>query len=462
MWIAVWTAFIVPTPERSSLYTSESRVVVPAGMPESSHMDVKLSSGTWLRFSCVGWATLFCPRGTNRQYKRLAKKTAHPTLTTSMKNHEHSGHNLPQGEAVNRQDAKRNRLIKLKTRRKFWLDVHLWLGLALGLFVSIFGITGSILVFYLEINELLNPTLLTVSVPATNPDYRPLAEIFQAGRDAMPGTAKHAFSTYPRNDSAAFKLSYTLPMADDKTETWEVYVNPYTAKAIGKRLISCSDCLFRKTFIGIIFELHYALLLGKDPGYLIVGIMGALLIISTLTGLIIWWPLTGKWRQALTIKRKSSAERFNFDLHKTSGFYSTIVLIPVLFSGVYMNIPEHVVPVLELFSPVTYRYWFKSTPTSNSQAITMAEAVAIAQQRYPTGHPDWIYGATQPTSTYTVCKNGVAESGSFLRRRCVVIDQYSGNILDVDDPLSAQRVKCSRIGSGRCIPGKRLAGRDEF
>ena len=110
------------------------------------------------------------------------------------------------------------------------------------------------------------------------------------------------------------------------------------------------------------------------------------------------------------------------------------MLVPVLFSGIYMNVPEHVVPVLELFSPVTYRYWFHSTPVVDVKPISMAEAVAIADNRYPTGRPDWIYGATSPTSTYTVCKNDVQESGSNLQRRCVVMDRYSGKILDVDDP----------------------------
>jgi uncharacterized iron-regulated membrane protein len=198
--------------------------------------------------------------------------------------------------------------------------------------------------------------------------------------------------------------------------------------------MSSSGSPFPKTFINFIFELHYTLLLGESPGYVIVSIMSALLIISLLTGLIVWWPLTGKWLQALLIKRKASAERFVFDLHKTVGFYSTLVLLPVLFFGIYFDVPEHVVPVLELFSPVTYRYWFHSTPVDDAKPITMAQAVAITDKRYPTGRPDWIYGATSPTSTYTVCKQGVEESGSILHRRCVVMDRYSGKILDVDDP----------------------------
>lgn len=296
--------------------------------------------------------------------------------------------------------------------------------------------TGSILVFHAEINELLSPKLLTVKVPEVNPAYKPLAEVFQAGKVAMPDNAANTFATYPRNEKASVKMAFSLPLTGTKagvTGNWEVYVDPYTAKVLGKQLMGSSDSPFPFTFIGFIFELHYALFLGEDPGYLIVGIMGALLIISTLTGLVVWWPLTGKWQQALTIKFKASTQRLNFDLHKTFGFYSTLVLVPVLFSGIYMDIPQHVVPVLELFSPVTYRYWFKSEPTGQP-SITMAEAVSIADQRYPTGRADWLYGATEPSGTYTVCKDGVQERGSLIHRRCVVIDQYSGIILDVDDP----------------------------
>lgn len=330
--------------------------------------------------------------------------------------------------------SKPSHLNRLKTLRQLWLKVHLWLGLILGFFLSIFGITGSILVFHNEIEELLHPPLLLVNPPVEKTDYQPLATIYQAGMAAMPEQAKLSFSTYPRNEEAAFKLNFNQTSINGETQSWQVYVNPYDAKVLGKRLMGSSENLFPATFINFIFELHYALLLPEMPGYLIVAIMAALQIISVLTGIIVWWPLTGKWRQALSIKFKASKERLNFDLHKTTGIFSVIVLVPVLFSGIYMDAPEHIVPVLEIFSPVTYRYWFTSTPDPDKTPITMAQAVDIANQRYPTGRSDWIYGATTDTKTYMVCKNNVEETGSFLHRRCVVIDQYSGKILDVDDP----------------------------
>ncbi|MDP3334253.1 MAG: PepSY-associated TM helix domain-containing protein [Methylococcaceae bacterium] len=343
---------------------------------------------------------------------------------------------MPTDKSLNNQLIVNTKLQKLKSRRQHWLDVHLWLGLTLGLLLSIYGITGSILVFYAEIDEWLHPDLLVVEAPA-KPNYRPLAEIFAAGREAMPPQAKHTFATYPRNEYAAFQLRFTMADANAVTERWVVAVDPYTAKVTGKQYHGRSSDWLPSTFIDFIFELHYALLLPWDISSPIVGFTSALLIISTLTGLIVWWPLTGRWRQALIFKAGASKVRFNYDLHKVSGFYTALVMVPVLFSGIYMVLPHNVVPVLELFSPVTYRYWFSSTPpTDNTQAIGMDQAVSIALQRYPTGRPSMIYGAPDLTDTYTVCLDGVDALGSILNRRCVVMDRYSGKLLDIDDPVT--------------------------
>jgi len=345
---------------------------------------------------------------------------------------------MNQADSSTKQHSPNQRLSRLKTRRKNWLAVHLWLGLSLGFLLSIYGITGSILVFHEEIDEWLNSELLIVKPPEHSAAYRPLAAIFEAGRKVMPTQAKHTFATYPRNEQAAFKLKYAVTAANGVREIWLVAVDPYTAEVTGKHLLDRSDSVIPKTFIDFIFKLHYALLIkSHDISTVVVGLSGALLMISVLTGLIAWWPLTGRWRQALTVKRKASAERLHYDLHKTAGFYTALVLLPVLFSGIYMVLPHNVAPVLELFSPVTYRYWFRSTPPvgrAQAQPIAMDEAVAIALHRYPTGRPHFIYGAPEPTKTYTVCQNGVDTPGSLLQRRCVVMDRYSGKILDVDDP----------------------------
>ena len=60
------------------------------------------------------------------------------------------------------------------------------------------------------------------------------------------------------------------------------------------------------------------MLLEEELSTVVVGVSAALLIISVLTGLIVWWPLTGRWLQALTIKRKASSERFKVLLRPTA------------------------------------------------------------------------------------------------------------------------------------------------
>lgn len=343
--------------------------------------------------------------------------------------------NSPISEARIGTAGKNDRLTRLKSRRKLWLKVHLWLGLTLGFLLSVYGITGSILVFYAEIDECLNPKMFVVDKPVDG-GYRPLVDIFDAGKQAMPKHAKHTFATYPRNDTAAVKLRFTVEDEKGVIERWLVGVDPYTAMVTGKRLNGRSDEWLPNGFVNLMFELHYALLIpSHDVSAAVVGLSGVLLIISTLTGLVVWWPLTGKWWQALTFKTKSSKVRFNYDLHKTSGFYTTLVMVPVLFSGVYMVLPHNVAAVMEIFSPVTYRYWFKSTPTSADRTfMTMDQAIDIARQQYPGGRLQVIYGAPLPTQTYTVCLTGIHSPTSLLDRRCVVMDRYSGKILDLDDP----------------------------
>ncbi|MDQ1096903.1 hypothetical protein QE441_000081 [Chryseobacterium sp. SORGH_AS909] len=72
---------------------------------------------------------------------------------------------------------------------------------------------------------------------------------------------------------------------------------------------------------------HDSFLAGKT-GVWIVALSTIVFVISTLTGLILWW--LKKWnkttRQAsFTIKWKVRFKRFNYDLHNVYGFYSLTV-----------------------------------------------------------------------------------------------------------------------------------------
>nr|WP_305891385.1 PepSY-associated TM helix domain-containing protein [Methylomonas sp. SURF-1] len=160
-----------------------------------------------------------------------------------------------------------------------------------------------------------------------------------------------------------------------------------------------------------------------------------------MTGLILWWPLTGKFKQALTCKRHASPVRFNFDLHKTVGIYSTIVLLPVLFSGVYFNLPEQVNALVKLFSPVNRPAAFNSMPAqirsrpaqAGEQALSLSRVEAIVQEHYPGGQLWMLDGPKSPEGVYKVMKKDVTELSRFIGYSDVAMDQYSGEILKVYD-----------------------------
>jgi uncharacterized iron-regulated membrane protein len=334
---------------------------------------------------------------------------------------------------------KKMRYLSLKTRRKQWLKVHLWLGLLLGFFLSLFGITGSILVFYEEINDILYPDYMTVSVPIQGENaLQPFSHLMAVATTAIPKNAKLGYIQYPKDTSSSIKFNYQVPAANSsETDVWQLFINPYSAEVLGKLQIKKADDIFPSTLIAIVFDLHFALVAGATGG-IIVGIMGVVLVFSILTGLILWWSLTGNWRRVLTIKRRASVERFNHDLHQSAGFYSSVPLLLILISGVYMNLPEQFMTLVKLFSPATETFADnpKSTVVQGEKPIGLSTALESARFHYPEGHINWLSLADGEQGVYVISLIDLPELSAFWSERILIIDQYSGAILKVQDPTN--------------------------
>lgn len=305
------------------------------------------------------------------------------------------------------------------------------------------GITGSILVFYEELQELLNTEQIVIVAPPDGHKYiRSLDEIVAAAETIKPKNSEFFKVYYPRNAEVAYKLLYFVNapgQANDKSGYY-VFVNPYTAQITGTQFWYFGDGIryWGIPFVSFVMQLHYCLLLDAQ-GVLIVGIVAVLSIISALTGLILWWPLTGKFKQGLTFKRNASAVRLNFDLHKTVGFYSVVFLLPVLFSGIYFNLPDEVNVLVKLFSPITRPDAWEGISSANyhsevqpgQKPIGFFAAETAVEKRYPTGRL-WILNAPEDEhGVYIIQKRDVSELSRFIGYRDFAVDQYSGEILAV-------------------------------
>ncbi|MGH8549727.1 MAG: PepSY-associated TM helix domain-containing protein, partial [Methylococcales bacterium] len=344
---------------------------------------------------------------------------------------------VPHRDATRIPTVQSPRLTRLKARRKLWLDVHLYLGLFAGLILAITGLTGSLIAFGGDIDAWLNADLMRAVPPSGPALQRPLDELFAAAQARLPEPSSPTYLNIPREIDRTVSIAYSLPSSipdENEMDNYEVFVDPYSAEIKGARLLKRTGVPFSGPIMPLLVELHYSLLLGQS-GAILFGVIAVLLIFSILTGLIVWWPLTGRWGRALTIKRRASAERLNHDLHKTSGFYSAIVLLVVLFSGVYMNLPEYITALVEIFSPAPgWPEGQKSVPMEGQAALSPGQAVALANGLFPDGELMGVGLPDGPEGSYLIRKRAPDEVTEAYPHRQVWIDQYSGRVLAVNDP----------------------------
>jgi uncharacterized iron-regulated membrane protein len=97
-------------------------------------------------------------------------------------------------------------------------------------------------------------------------------------------------------------------------------------------------------------ELHDNLL-AHDTGRLVNGAGAVCLIALSLTGIIIWWPGSKRWRRALVVRRGVNWRRFNWDLHSAVGFWTFVLVFVWAVSGVYLVFPHPFSTLVDYLQP---------------------------------------------------------------------------------------------------------------
>ncbi len=312
----------------------------------------------------------------------------------------------------------------IKARRKLWLKVHLYLGLIVGMLFVLQGLTGSINVFYRELDEIIYPEL-EVSEPGQY--HRPWDELLAIVKVAYPSREGAWILLLPRYPNAMLSALNTEPTSQERLM---VYVNPYTGEIVSSRH-------FGETFGTWVYSLHGDLFLGQTGSY-IIGASGILFILSLGSGLYLWWPKGKKIKQAFSIKTSSGIARLIFDIHRTFGIYSFVVLFVLAFSGVTMVFDFK--PVVNLFSSVRNGaphgdgIAIKSTKINGKLTISISEAVAVANQVFPDAVLRRITTPDNEDGVYIIRKYQAEEANYAWPSTVIWIDQYSGKVLAYLNP----------------------------
>lgn len=297
--------------------------------------------------------------------------------------------------------------------------VHLWLGLSLGGAFALLGLTGSALVFYVELDRLMHPQL---HLAAQDPDWD------QASR-----TLRTAFP--------ALKGPWRLEVADDGRALPARYLNPPATqgRAFAPLMVWLSPDgrqLLRQDYWGNypmtwVYDLHFRLLMGPVGGQ-VVGVIGVAALILLWAGLMVWWP-RGGWRKALRWKSPAKPIRRWRDLHKLLGLAGLVPLLLLTGTGAMLALPDASnagLRALGLPQPS------RPVPVSEEQG-GVPIPVSLAMQRAKAALPDariaWVEIPGAGGGAYRVRMQVPGDPSRRFPHSMVWIDPYSGGVLRIDD-----------------------------
>ena len=301
--------------------------------------------------------------------------------------------------------------------RKLMFQLHLWIGLVIGLYVVVVCVTGSLVVFRVEIEDALHSDLTKV---APGPRRVALQPVYEAVKKANPGDTLRTINL-PSAPDAAWSFWFIGPHG----KSFHAYADPYTGRILGTDL--ANDNLTEW-----LYELH-ANLLGGGTGEKINGIGAMLFGFLCLIGVVIWWPGRGRVvKQGLTIQWRAQWKRLNYDLHKVIGITSAGLLLLVIVTGIYFPFRQ---PFRALAGWLGHPETESKSPHSSPRPVaswpTLDAAIAAANAALPEGDVNWIGLPRKPHEDISVRKR-IPGDWRLTGSDYVHLDQYTGAVLSVE------------------------------
>lgn len=344
---------------------------------------------------------------------------------------------------------------KSKKTVRYWLQqIHLWVGLVLLLPLVLMGITGSVLVYAHDIEHLLgadgpqattpgewrSPAEIVAAVQAANtePGRTPIAVRWPAEmgepaavRLSRPGMAGERPQMRGGQQQGQGGAQGAVPAVSPFAGSRQFLVDPVSLQILDSQQTMGG-------WVRFFHDLHGRLLISGGLGRELVGWLGIAMLVLGTTGMIIWWPRNGQWKNAFTFRWKSRGARFHRDLHGAVGIWSLAIFMLVNFTGVYIAFPQQTGAVINAIWPGRdmRAAMFQARverPQPGQQAIALDDAVALALGRAPDARFLNAFLPTRPDQALRIgLVRGVPEDGA--PGITVLIDPWRHSVIDVFDP----------------------------
>ncbi|MCW5636471.1 MAG: PepSY domain-containing protein [Rubrivivax sp.] len=261
--------------------------------------------------------------------------------------------------------------------------MHRWLGIALGLWFALVGLTGALLVWRDEVDAWLNPQLF-----GPHPAGAAAAGPLDAGRVAGLARDTHRLGRIerirpPAQAGDVWRLQLRASPSRVESGRIEAFIDPASGALLGVRSLEALS-LAPPHAMRTLYEFHRNILLG-EPGSNFVGIAGCLLLTSAVTGAVVAWPRSrARWRRLLAVSWRANTTRVLFDLHRSAGALIVLVLLLTTLTGatlVWVNYVRDIVGRLSRVDPIPVLPF--RTASEHEEPLTLAALAARAQAVFP-------------------------------------------------------------------------------
>ena len=219
--------------------------------------------------------------------------------------------------------GRRWRLPALPTLRQAWFQVHWFIGITAGTVLVVIGLTGALLAFHEEILDVINPGVRQVA-PSAGPMLTPqqtIDAVQRAGRSERISSV--AVQAAPGSSA---RVTFVARLGERRGDV--VYVHPYSGTVLGE--------LQGHGFFEWIESLHRWLLLPREPGRVVAGVLAICLLGMALSGLYLRWPRNPlRWRTWLTFDSALKGRSFLWGLHSVIGTWALVMYVALTATGIY-------------------------------------------------------------------------------------------------------------------------------
>lgn len=210
--------------------------------------------------------------------------------------------------------------------KKFWFKAHFILGLAFGFILLITATTGGLLSFEKEILKLINSKSYVVSVP-NDVKKAQAHEMIAALKQHIPDAKINAvtLSSNPTS-SAVITIASSNPQ---QRKGINYYINPYTCELLPH--------IQGESFFKTVEDIHRRLMLG-NIGKQLVGVSSIVLVILLFSGLYLYFPrLKRTFLASFTFSFKSKGRYFLHSIHSSIGLWVLPLYLVAVLTGLYWS-----------------------------------------------------------------------------------------------------------------------------